>query len=263
MLKQIFIFGFVLLSLVGYGQKSKLIQNVNVRAKELKHKLNSTGDSLILVSERKIYTVEIFNNNFERKVHVKDKKVTISLRDLPVGKFLVEATLVDKLIVMTLLRNEPFNNVKKETLKSKKVTQVIDKPKKITTKENALNDESSALSTTSSIYKGNDLKTVGNLSINTNTKTKSYWVEYKINNGHNSQKITRMADKKLVEKFIARNKIEMKTKSGRLNELVIWEVYDTSAFMKFKRLNANNLNADSESFNSIPYFKTEYFLSSL
>jgi hypothetical protein len=88
-------------------------------------------------------------------------------------------------------------------------------------------------------------------------------VEYKIYNGHNSQKITRMADIKLVEKFIARNKIEIKTKSGRLNELIIWEVFDTSDFMKFKRLNANNLNANSESFNNIPYFKTVHILSSI
>jgi hypothetical protein len=134
MLKQIFVFGFVLLSLVGYGQKSKLIQNVNVRAKELNHKLNSTGDSLILEGERKIYTVEIFNNTFERKVHVKDKKVTIPLHYVPLSKFLVEATLVDKLIVITLLRNEPFIDVEKETLKSKKVTQAIDKPNEITNK---------------------------------------------------------------------------------------------------------------------------------
>jgi len=52
---------FLLLTTSIYGQKSTLLQNINVRAKELKHSLNKTGDSLILEGERTIYKVEIFN----------------------------------------------------------------------------------------------------------------------------------------------------------------------------------------------------------
>ncbi|WP_439152785.1 hypothetical protein [Winogradskyella sp.] len=183
---------------------------------------------------------------------------------MPVGKFLVEATLVDKLIVITLLGNKPFNNLKDVSTKSKKLTQAsVPKPEEITETDNSLNDESSAVSATSTINKGKNQNSIDELAISHSTVVKSYWEVYSINNGHNSQKITRLADKKLVEKLIARNKIELKTKSGRLNELIVWEVYNTSAFMKFKRLNTDNLTSESESFNNIPYFKTEHILSSL
>ena len=96
----------ILLATLAYGQKSTLLQNVNFRAKELKHHLNDAGDSLTLESERPIYKVEIFNSSFEKSQIVKNTKVTIPLQDIPVGRFVVEAALPDRLIVITLLRNE-------------------------------------------------------------------------------------------------------------------------------------------------------------
>lgn len=126
MFKHMTIIGFLLVSLIGYSQKSTLIQNINVRAKELKHRLNDTGDSLILEGQRKIYTVEIFNSEFERKIHVKKNTAIISLKEIPVGKFIVEATLVDKLIVMTLFRNEPLVDITKNSQARKKLTLVND-----------------------------------------------------------------------------------------------------------------------------------------
>ena len=96
----------LLLTTSVYSQKSTLLQNVNVRANELKHRLNKTGDSLILEGERSIYKVEIFNKDFEHSLIVKDSKIKIPLNNIPVGRFVVEAALPDKLIIITLLRNE-------------------------------------------------------------------------------------------------------------------------------------------------------------
>lgn len=107
---------FFLLTSVIYGQKSTLYQNVNVRAKELKHKLNESGDSLIFKCERTVYEVVIFNDDFERVIKVRDTEAKIPIADVPVGRYIIEALLSDKLIVMTLLRNESFDTRPKSPL---------------------------------------------------------------------------------------------------------------------------------------------------
>lgn len=108
-MKLLYTLVFVLLTSLVYGQKSTLFQNVNVRAKELKHNLNKTGDSLIFKCERTVYEVVIFNDDFERVIKVRDTEAKIPISDVPVGRYIVEALLSDKLIVITLIRNEPFD----------------------------------------------------------------------------------------------------------------------------------------------------------
>jgi len=108
-MKKLYTIAFLLLTTLAYCQKSTLLQNVNTRAKELKHKLNHTGDSLILKCERTIYKVEIFNRDFEKSYMVRGSEVKIPLREIPVGRFVIEAVLPDRLIVITLLRNEIIN----------------------------------------------------------------------------------------------------------------------------------------------------------
>lgn len=100
---------FLLLTTLCYCQQSRLFQNVNYRAKELKHRLNTAGDSLTLEGERTIYKVEIFNQNFEQTIMVDGSKVIIPLTDIPLGRFVVQASLDDKLIVLTLLRDHPMS----------------------------------------------------------------------------------------------------------------------------------------------------------
>lgn len=109
MLKNFCILVFTLSLLASYGQKSTLLQNINFRAKELKHSLSKDGDSLILESERTIYSVEIFNQDYEKKVEVGDKKTKIALNDTPLGRLVVQAKLLDKRILMTLLRHEAID----------------------------------------------------------------------------------------------------------------------------------------------------------
>lgn len=116
MFKNFSISVFMLLSVFSYGQKSTLLQNINFRAKELKHSLNKSGDSLILESEKTIYNVEIFNQNFEKTIAVKSNKTIIPLNGTPLGRLVVQAKLVDKRIIMTLLRHEFIDdNLEKKT----------------------------------------------------------------------------------------------------------------------------------------------------
>ena len=108
-MRQLYVIVLLLLSSLVYGQKSELIQNVNNRAKELQHHLNKSEDSIVFKSERTIYEIMIFNDDFERIIKVKDTEAKILIADIPVGRYAVEAVLIDKLIIITLLRNESFN----------------------------------------------------------------------------------------------------------------------------------------------------------
>ncbi|BAO74925.1 hypothetical protein [Winogradskyella sp. PG-2] len=66
----------------------------------------------------------------------------------------------------------------------------------------------------------------------------------------------KIGDRETVSKIIKQNKIDHKTKSGKYNELTIWEVYDTTKFMRFKRQNPDYANAENaDCFNVIPFFQ--------
>ena len=288
-----FIVLFLLSSLV-YGQKSELIQNVNNRAKELLHHLNTSEDSIIFKSERTIYEIMIFNDDFERIIKVKDTEAKILIADIPVGRYAVEAVLIDKLIVITLLRNESFNLPESIPLLTT-ITNPIGKginPSKI----DFVNTENIVASAREESFgfENNSGKTDLNLSgktatpINkkesklqlyknegivfqksilppkkiehstTNTVNSTYWVIYKINNGSSSEKVLKIADQKTVDRMIEKNEIDMKTFSGRLNELTVWQIHNTTGFVQHKRKNkANYMNIESDSFNLVPYYKTD------
>ena len=95
---------FLFLTAFMYGQNSTLIQNVNFRAKELKHGLNKSGDSLLLEGERIIHSVDIFNAHFEKNFAVNNSSASIPLEEIPVGRYTTEVKLDDKLIIITLLQ---------------------------------------------------------------------------------------------------------------------------------------------------------------
>lgn len=233
---------FLFLTLMGYGQNSTLLQNINYRAKELKHSLNKTGDTLILNGERQIDKVEIFNNDFEDVFEVDSKTAQISLNEIPEGRFVVEVKVEDKLIIITLIRHNSI---------------ALEPQKTVMTKEE--DEASNAFSTN---------KGKANLSIPKSESTylekqpithvKFYWIVKDINKGHSSSKIKRIGDKSVVESMIAQHKIDLQTKAGKNNSLTIWEVYDTTKFLRFKRRNPDYANIDSaECFNVVPFYTTE------
>lgn len=319
---------FLLLTSVVFGQKSTLFQNVNVRAKELKHNLNTEGDSLIFNCERTIYEVVIFNDDFERVIKVRDSEAIIPIADIPVGRYIVEALLSDKLIVITLLRNEPFDDFEEAPLITdstdlfgtrKAVVSSAEEPKAAPKVEAPINVEEEKVAEVTkeeplpaketfgeeSDIKKTDLALAGkkrtptkkaatlvkkdanskkkktvtsSLSLfNTKAKTakkpkaqptidreaaranrivSTYWVIYKINDGQSSQKIQQMSDQEAVDRLIRKNEIDMKTKSGRLNELIVWTVYDPPKFVEHKRKHKTDyLKIESESFKMEPYYK--------
>lgn len=307
---------FLLLTALAYGQKSTLYQNVNVRAKELKHNLNEAGDTLVIKCERTVYEVVVFNDDFERVIKVRDTDAKIPIADIPVGRYIVEALLSDKLIVMTLIRNESFDlpkpdatitdssdlfGMKKDVVASAakpiepkkalelpaiteaeleeeifdedgelKKTDLALAGKKTTPEPEVTSEEipepepevkkqrlTRPVKYTKPVAKVTPKRTSRQVeTARANRIVSTYWVEYKINNGQSSQKIQKLGDQETVERMIKKIEIDKKTKAGRLNELIVWTVFDPPKFVKHKKNNKTNFTeVADESFNKEPYYK--------
>jgi hypothetical protein len=231
-------------------QTNLLLQNVNIRAKELKHGLNSSGDSLLLSGERTIFKVEIFNENFSKTINVSNSSVRIPLNDLPLGRLVVEAGLKDKLIIITLLRQSEDSAL--ELTHLSEPISMENLKSDIIEKEQHRKQNSIAFST--NLPRATEL-------IKQPKIPKSYWIEYIISNGNSSYKTLRFANKSLVDKMVAKNRIEIKSVKGKLNDLTVWEIYDTTKFLRFKRRNPDfSKVSDSDFFNVTPYYASQTYL---
>ncbi|MEO1031839.1 MAG: hypothetical protein AAFX55_10570 [Bacteroidota bacterium] len=294
MLKNFTIPVFMFLMLASYGQKSTLLQNVNFRAKDLKHGLNEIGDSLILTSEKTIYSVEIFNQDFEKVVDVASNETKIPLNDTPLGRLVVQAKMQNKRIIMTLLRHEEIEIISEEQLESDPMSNtviperdmryadVISKTNpRIIGHDVALNakNESIFVMVVQTPVKHeiekpivrneelprSDMKSRRSLSSmlnwkpkKANTSSKVFWISYLVNSGTNSAKSMRMVSHSEADELISRYKIENKTLQGKLNKLTIWEVYDANNFIKKQSENRDYVHSsESDLFDVIPYFTSE------
>lgn len=295
-MKILFTSVFFLLTTLAYCQQSKLFQNINFRAKELKHHLNAAGDSLTLKGERTIYKVAIFNRDFEHTVLVGDSQVIIPLKDIPLGRFVVEASLTDKLIVLTLLRDQPMNaNINVDTSRKKtslfgptpltpRMELTVSKeqteaPRLVvaTTNEDTIGQTANLdisnqaqvsttqhVGITANVASTNTHETLIEESLTINKTVNAdpahkivqgYWIEYKTNSSYGGGTVKRIGDEAIVDRMIAIITLDKKTIAGRQNELTIWEVYDVSAFLKYKMKRKNDLSNKAECFNVKPFFK--------
>lgn len=243
-------------TLINYGQNFTLLKNNNPKAKELKHNLNFTKDSLILGSETKILQVEIFNEDFEKMIKVENFETQISLNDIPEGKFVVETKLVDKIIILGLLRYDYIN----ETVNISATTE----------KRNIAEGNGMMLDESLNIIKKTPNKSIefiltgSTAKRNNNKKQKFYWVLTKINSESGSSKTMKLVDKKSVDRLILKHKQELNSTSGKLNELVVWEVYNTSKFMEQQMLNPEFFySITSDVFNTTPYYSTQIKVTNL
>jgi hypothetical protein len=68
----------------------------------------------------------------------------------------------------------------------------------------------------------------------------------------------KLVQKESAERMILKNKIEHNSASGKLNELIIWEVYDTTKFMENQVSNPDFVySSSSDIFNTSPYYSTK------
>lgn len=240
----------VLLSAVNsFGQNIILLRNTNPKAKELKHNLNSAKDSLILGSDTKILQVDIFNEDYEKTVLIDDFKTQIFLEDIPEGKFVVEAKLVDKIIIMGLMRNDYSNKTANSStsLHNEDIAEG---------KGMMLDDELNVIK--SAPHKSIEfLLTRGKTTNHTSKSQKFFWTETQVNNESGSSRTMKLADQKSVDKMILRHQLELNSSSGKLNKLTVWEVYNTGKFMENQVSNPDFVYSSStDLFNTTPYYST-------
>ncbi|WP_426429377.1 hypothetical protein ACPX19_07415 [Winogradskyella sp. HB-48] len=227
-----------------HGQRSTLLKNINYRASELYHSLNESGDTLILRGERTIDKVEIFNNSFQKAYIVNSLDTKIPLDDIPTGRFVTEVKVKDKLIIITLLRHDD-----------------LEEEQEITTVET---NEQNNIFGQSSYENKSEGKSIPEYEIEEipskpiTKPVKFYWIVKHINKGHSSSKKMRIGDKEIVDQMITQHMIDLKSKAGKNNKLTIWEVYDTSEFMRFKRVHPDYATVkEADCFNTDPFYKSE------
>ncbi len=250
MFKNICTLLILLSSVITYGQNITLLRNFNPKAKELKHSLNDSRDSLIMGCENTILKVEIFNEDYEKSILIEGFKIKIALNDLPIGKFVVEAKLIDKNIIMDLIKYDHFDekSSSEESIGMKEVAEG----------KGMMLDENLHIIKSSPNRSIEYILTRGKRKKDTNKKQKFYWTVNQINNDLGSSKTMKLVNQKSVDKMIKKNKLEHNSVSGRLNELTAWEVYNTTKFMKNQVSNPDFIYSQtSDLFDVVPYYTKE------
>ena len=250
MFKNIFTVLTLLSSVIIYGQNITLLKNFNPKAKELKHSLNTAGDSLIITCEKTILQVEIFNEDYEKLIIVKGFETQITLDDIPIGKFVVEAKLADKNIVMDLIKHDHFNDRSNSTLSNDK--------KEIAGGKGMMLDEKLNIIKSSPNKSIEFILTRGKTKKQTTENQKFYWTITKVNTESGSSKTMKLVNQESVDRMILKNKLEYKSTEGKLNELIAWEVYNTTKFIKHQVSDNNYMySQSSDFFNTAPYYTSK------
>ncbi|WP_435412276.1 hypothetical protein [Psychroserpens mesophilus] len=216
----------IISSLMAYGQQITFHKNVNYKANLLVQNLNKDRDSLFLESKTgEISQVVIFNDKFSKKYDIDSTKAEIGLKKLPLGNFIIQAKVDTKWIIMAL---EKTYNTK---------TAVSDLKTSFTSKQHTIKN-------TGFNHKTNN----NNLSY--------YWVVYQINSSFGSTKSMRLVYKDEIPDLIKKNKLELKSNTGKNNKLLIYEIYDKSQFMNKQFRNPGFYKSVEQTsiFNTEPFY---------
>jgi len=235
------------LTIITNGQNVTLLKNFNPKAAELIHNLNNSNDSLVIQSKKTIIKVDIFNEDYEKMIEINDNEAQISLDEIPIGKFVVEVKLEDKIIVMDIIKYEQMDN-----------SNLTQNNEETAEGKGMMLDEKLNLIKSAPKNSIEFLLTREKSNKKRNKKQTFFWTLTKVNNESGSSKTMRLVMKESVEKMILRNKLENNSTSGKLNELIIWEVYDTTKFMENQVSNPDFVySSTSDVFNTSPYYSTE------
>lgn len=230
MFQRIFILFFLISTLFSFGQKTTFEENINYKARLLKQEFNENNDSLTLSSDKIITQVDIFNDDYIETIDINDNEANINLGELPLGEFVIQARVEKKRIIMYVTRTELLDHNISNTRSINNSPTEIEATVKIQEQSNA------------------EKKFI----------TAGYWVIYERNSKMGSYKSMRLEDEYVVKKMIARNRLELNTDIGKNNKLLVFEVYNTSEFMRNQLKNTDYINSeDSEIFNNIPFYISE------
>lgn len=224
---------FILFPIFSFGQVLVFQKNDNSEARELEHNLNKNEDSLILKSEKIIRQVDIFNEDFMQTVMVNSNESIIDVSNLPIGEFIVQARLGRKRIIMYLINNEPTE-------------PKIEEPEIVTTTSQVEHTDHNSILGIKKLTKKKD--TLGPL----------YWVVYEKNTTSGTYKSMSMENEREVSRMISYNKLELNTEIAKNNTLLVYEVYNTSEFMRMQLRNTTYFkSSESTLFNVVPYYTSK------
>lgn len=238
MIKKYSLFVFIIITLFSHSQDINFQKNDNSTATELLvvQKLNKNGDSLILESEKlKIRQVDILNDDYFETIKVDSIKTKIGLNELPLGNYVIQARIKKHWIVMYF----------EKTKNLEKGLNIAENRNK--TKLNLVSIEATDLKNDSINSKQNHYK-----------KSTMYWVVYETNSPFSTTKTMSLKYPEEIDNLIAKIKLDVKSKSGENNKLLVYEVYNTSEFMSMQLKNRLYYKkTKSDYFNVIPLYSSE------
>ncbi|WP_407557787.1 hypothetical protein [Winogradskyella sp. 4-2091] len=212
---------FMLVTIFTYGQEINFQKNESYIARKHKliQKLNVSGHSLILESERKkIKQVDILNEDYLESIIIDSTKGRINLKKLAIGNYVIQARIGRNWIVMYIEKTTGIYkslNIKAE-LKEK-------------SSEKELFEED-----------------------------KMYWVVYESNSQFSSQKTMGLKYVDEIQEMISKVKLELKTEDGKYNKLIVYEVYNKPMFMRRQLRNKKYYKSrKSKFFNTKPLYNLE------
>lgn len=231
-MKNFYILAFTLFTVLTYGQNFQNIvfqPNINFKARNLKQGLNKTGDSLILESSNKsIKQIDIFNEDFLESIEVNSNNAKIDLNILPVGKFIVQARIGKRRIIMYVQKRD---SAVIAYSKREKETQIT---------------SNTAIKPISKNQKKEDKRVT------------YYWAVQKSNSNFGSAKVMKLVYKDEIPDLIKKNKLELQSEIGKDNTLVIYAIYDKNKFMskQFRNPKYYKKVKESKFFNVVPYYSS-------
>lgn len=223
--KTSYILAAMLCFVFSYGQDIIFHENVNYRAGTLHQSLDENETNLLLESEsEKILQVDIFNNDYSKSIDVYSNKAKIDLTTLPLGNFVIQAKLNEKWIIMYLEKNRDVQIASSEQ------------------KAKAIDDKGPPPVPNSEI-------------ITKKGDPRFYWVVSESNSSFGSNKSMRLEYKEDVAKLISKTKLELKSKNGKNNKLLVYEIYNRSKFMTEQLRNQEYYKTrNSKIFNVVPVY---------
>ncbi|WP_179020921.1 hypothetical protein [Winogradskyella forsetii] len=224
-----------------YGQDIIFEKNDNRAARALEHNLNKNKDSLIFKSEKIITQVDIFNDHYMSSVEVNNNESKIDIANLPSGRFIVQARLGRKRIIMYLVKEQSL-------VQNLDITDI---------NMNTGSEIASAEDGNKNIVKSSK-KVKAKSTKKSERLPESYWVVYEKNTHSGSSKTMSIANEDEVARMISRNQLELSTEIAKDNTLLVYEIYNTGKFMR-KQLRKPGYFKSSKSrfFNVVPYYKSQ------
>ena len=232
-MKHFCIFFFIFFAYFTYSQEINFQKNESYTARKFKfiQKLNNSGDSLILESEKiLIKRVDILNEQYLEIIDVDAKKAKINLKDLPLGSYVLQAKLGTHWIVMYLEKTDIIEDIEADL----NVAELKN--------EQDLNRDAIT-------------KNANEFHLD---KENMYWVVYESNAPFSSKKTMGFKFDDEIYDLIYKVELEVNSETGKNNMLLVYEIYDRKKFIQKQLKNLKYYKEkQSEFFNVLPIYTSE------